>query len=93
MSALAQTLDIQVRDVAGQRPFVARGVRPELSVGDFVGSLTEQMNLPRTDSAGLPHAYHAYLGREARHLYAAEKVGDALRTQDQITLHPDVQAG
>ena len=93
MTAYAETLEIHVRDVAGQRPYVARGLRADLSVGDLVRSLSEKMNLPKTDSAGLPHSYHAYLGREARHLYATEKVGDALRTEDSITLQPDIQAG
>ena len=93
MSALAETLEINVRDVAGQRPYVARGLHRDLAIGDLVETLAERMNLPKTDSAGVPHSYHAYLSREARHLYAAETVGDALQPRDEIVLQPDIQAG
>jgi hypothetical protein len=93
MSALAETLEINVRDVAGQRPFVARGLRRDLSIGELVQNLAEKMNLPKTDAAGTPHSYHAYLSREARHLYAAETVGEVLKPRDEVVLQPDVQAG
>ena len=93
MTAYAESLEINVRDVTGQRPYVARGLPVDLSVGDMVRRLSEKMNLPRTDSAGLPHSYHAYLDREARHLHAGEKVGDALQDQDSLVLRPDIQAG
>ena len=93
MNAHAQTLNIQVRDVAGQRPYVARGLRAGLTIGDLVRNVAAKMNLPKTDSAGLPNAYHAYLSREARHLHATETVGDVLQSDDQIVLQPDVQAG
>ena len=93
MTAYAETLDIFIRDVAGQRPYKARGLRPELSVGDLIRSLSEKMNLPKKDATGQPHAYHAYLGREGRHLHATETVGDALQPDDEIVLQPDIQAG
>ncbi len=93
MSALNKTLDIAVRDAMSQRPHIARGLRPDLSVGDFIRSLTTKMNLPKTDSSGQPNAYHAYLHREGRHLHATETVGDALLPDDEIVLQPDIQAG
>ena len=93
MSTYDQTLDIHVRDVAGQRPYRARGLRGALTVGELIQGLSKKMNLPATDSTGQPNAYHVYLGREARHLHATERVGDALRTDDEIVLQPDIQAG
>ena len=93
MTAYAKTLDIHVKDVTGQRPYRARGLSTDLSVGDLVQRLSEKMNLPRIDSAGLPQNYQVYLDREARHLYATEKVGDVLEAEDRITLQPDIQAG
>jgi len=93
MTAYDKTMDIHVRDVASQRPYRARGLRAELSVGDLVRGLSEKMNLPKTDATGQVHAYHAYLGREGRHLHASERVGDALRPEDEIVLQPDIQAG
>ena len=93
MSAYAETLDIHVRDVANQRPSVARGLRAELSIGDLVRRLSTRMNLPQKDAAGHPNVYHAYLEREARHLHAAETVGEVLQPDDQLVLTPDIQAG
>ena len=93
MSAFDETLDIHVRDVAGQRPFRARGLRPELTVGELIRSLSAKMNLPTTDATGQSHAYHAYLGREGRHLHATETVGDALRADDELIIQPDIMAG
>ena len=51
MTAYAETLEISVRDVSGQRPYTASGLRSDLSVGDLIRSLTDRMNLPKTDSA------------------------------------------
>ena len=93
MSAYIQSIDIAVRDAMSQRPHVARGLRPDLVVGDLIRSLTEKMHLPKTDSSGQPNAYHAYLHREGRHLHATETVGDALQADDEIVLQPDIQAG
>lgn len=93
MSAYAETLDVHVRDVANQRPSVARGLRADLSIGDLVHRLSARMNLPKVDASGQPHVYHAYLQREARHLHATETVGDALQPEDEIVLQPDIQAG
>ena len=93
MSAYDETLDIHVRDVSGQRPYIARGLRANLDVGDLICSLAARMNLPQTDATGVRHAYHAYLGREGRHLHPTETVGDALLPDDEIVLQPDIQAG
>ena len=51
------------------------------------------MGLSRTDSRGQPLAYQARLDREARHLHGAETVGDALQDDDEIVLHPSIEAG
>ncbi|MCZ6889148.1 MAG: hypothetical protein O7H39_11685 [Gammaproteobacteria bacterium] len=94
MTALAEArFDVYVRDVAGQRPFVARALQGDTMIGDLVRSLVPRMKLPLADAEGRPHAYHAYLGREARHVHTSETVGEALLPDDELVLLPDIQAG
>jgi len=46
------------------------------------------------ESARLEHAeLESRLEREGRHLHASERIGDALQTEDHLTLHPNIDAG
>jgi len=82
-----------VSDVTGQRRFKLPSVPNDMTVDELVQSVLAKVKLPRVDSKGAPVAYKARLPREARHLGPSERVGDALTTDDEISLHPHVNAG
>lgn len=94
MSALvAEKLSFTARDASGQRRFRVKEVRTDTTMQELIGSLSQKLGLPAKDPTGAPQAFHAFLERDGRHLRASETVGDALRNDDEIVLHPDVQAG
>ena len=86
-------LNLNVSDVTGQRHATARAIPADFSVGQVIDGLLPQMQLNRTDRSGNPVQFDARLDREGRHLHRSERVGDALRPNDEITLHPRIMAG
>jgi hypothetical protein len=62
-------------------------------IGEIVAHLRDELRLPSTDADGRPLTYHARLSREARHLLASERVGDALQSGDELILQPSIDAG
>lgn len=92
-AALAMKLNLTARDASGQRRFALRDVRSDTSVEELIHGLTTRMGMPAEDATGMPQAFHAFLERDGRHLRASETIGEALKNDDEIVLHPDVQAG
>ena len=92
-ATVATKLNFTARDVSGQRRFQVRDVRADTTVQELISKLTQRLGLPAKDLAGAPQAYHGFLERDGRHLRSSETVGEVLRTDDEIILHPDVQAG
>lgn len=90
---LERKLNLTARDASGQRQYTVRDLRADTTVQELIRGLVPRMGLPAEDSTGTPQAFHAFLERDGRHLRASESVGDALRNEDEIILHPDVQAG
>ena len=85
---------IRVRDVTGQKSYVAPAVPADASVGQMVQALLKKMGLGQsTDGAGRPVSFRARLARQSRFLGSSERVGDCLRPEDELTLTPDIQAG
>lgn len=94
MSAvLATKLNLTARDASGQRKFVVRDVRADATVQELIRGLVPKMGLPAEDSTGMAQSFHVFHESSGRHLRASETVGEVLRNEDEITLHPDVQAG
>jgi hypothetical protein len=93
MTAVAMKLNLTARDATGQRKFAVRDVRSDTTVQELLNGLVPKMGLPAEDSTGTPQAFHAFLERDGRHLRSSETLGEALRNEDEIVLHPDVQAG
>lgn len=93
MGAAVAMLNLTARDATGQRKFSVRDLPGDTSVQELIRGLVPQMGLPSEDSTGTPQAFHAFLERDGRHLQSSETVGEVLRDQDEIVLHPDVQAG
>jgi len=86
-------IGLLVRDVSQQKMAEVEGVAEDSTVGELVQSLLDELRLPRTDIDGRSLTYHALLEREARHVHASEKVGEALRPGDALTLQPNIDAG
>ena len=84
---------LQVSDVSRQKMARIRSVPPTATVGELVHGVLGELRLPQTDSQGHTLSYHALLEREARHVHAGERVGDALQPGDHLTLQPNIDAG
>lgn len=86
------TMGFHASDVTGNKR--VRATSPtHTTIGELVQRLVAKMGLSRTDRDGGPLAYQARLDREGRHLHGAEMVGDALQEDDEIVLHPSIEAG
>jgi hypothetical protein len=86
-------LNLQVADVSGQKLFQVSDIEPDDTVGVLLSRAVMEMNMPQTDVAGRPLVYHARLEREGRHLHPAERIGDAVSTDDRLTILPNIDAG
>lgn len=86
-------LALTAMDVSGQKRAQMQAVPPDSTIGELIDVLLLEMGLPPNDSSGRPLTYQALLEREGRHLLASEQVGTVLQNQDQLTLHPNVDAG
>ena len=86
-------LDLEASDVTGQYASRLRGYPSDATVRDLVLELVDQMGLNRSDPSGVPYVYQARHERDGRHLHASEVVGEALKTGDRLTLHPNIDAG
>ncbi len=92
VATATKPLTFLVSDMSGQKSFRARGIAPDSTVGEMVASLLSRMGLVEKVD-GLPLSYAARLDREGRQLNASERVSDALREDDQLTLTPSIDAG
>jgi len=87
------TISLTASDVTGQKQVTVRDVPVTYSVGEMIDGLLPRMQLQHRDRAGQLVQYDARLDREARHLHRSELVGDALQTDDHLTMHPRILAG
>ena len=86
-------IGLRASDLSGQKTVKASGVPVDSTVGELVQGLLAKMGLAVNDTQGRPLAYRARLDREGRHLNGSESVRDALREDDHIVLHPNIDAG
>ena len=86
-------IGFQVRDNSGQRRFTVHNYRGDATVGELVRTFVDRLGLRRAGADAADEIYHAFSGREGRHLRSAEIVSDVIQQDDEITLRPDVQAG
>ena len=87
------TLSLVVRDITGSRRVKAAGVARGATIAEAIRDLLARMGLRRDDTEELPTHYRLRLDREARHLGSDELVGEALESDDEVTLHPSADAG
>ena len=67
-------------------------IEPDDTVSALVNRAVGQMSMPPTDVAGRPLVYHARLDRVGRQLYSSERIGDAILTNDRLTMFPSIDA-
>ncbi len=84
--------NITATDLTGQKRVRARAPMAA-TMGDFVEGLLPKLRLPSLDTSGRALTYHARVDRLGRHAHASETVGEVLVPDDQITLHPNIDAG
>jgi len=87
------TVRLNARDASGQRRVVLKSVRTDSTVEELVWGLMRRLGLPEKDSTGMPQAFHAFHERSGRHLLPSQTIGESLVNDDELILHPDVQAG
>ena len=92
MTTTTSTLRLRATDVRNEIQRQLSDVSIDLTVGELIDSLRESMLLPELDRSGRPLEYQARLDREGRHLHRSERVG-VLQDDDEIVLHPSVDAG
>ena len=90
---MAPLKGIRVSDVTGQNQVAIDELPSDSTIGEMLEGLVPQMRLPRNDSNGRPLTYHARLEREGRHLNRSERVSEALKESDRLTLQPNIDAG
>jgi hypothetical protein len=84
---------LEVSDVTGQKRADVTGADPQATVEELIEGLLPEMGIHRTDSEGRPLTFQIRLEREGRHLLGSERLGDALKNGDQLTLQPNIDAG
>jgi hypothetical protein len=92
-SAVLEPLELEVCDQTEQKVARVRSVDPEVTIDELIAGARQNLELPSQTSAGETLSYHARLEREGRHLLGSEKVGQALRPNDRLVLHHNVDAG
>lgn len=92
-TAAVSELKLHVQDVTGQKEKMVSDLKADATVGQLIDGLLARMKLPENDSQGRPISYFGRLEREGRHLHRTEILGDAVQTDDRITLLPNVEAG
>ena len=93
METATMTVGLRISDVTGQKAARASAVPASFTVRELVDRLIAKLGLARNDVEGRPLEYQARLQREGRHLNGAERVGDALRDDDELVLTPNIDAG
>jgi len=86
-------LKLHASDATGQKAVDVMDVPADATVGELINGLLPRLDLPMNSVDGTPLSYQARLQREERHLHNSERVGDALKAEDEITLHPNIDAG
>jgi hypothetical protein len=89
----APYLTLNARDFTGNKRSRVSRIPSDSTVGELVDGLLGRMKLPLTGGDGQPLSYHPLRQRESRHLYSSEVVGEVLADDDEIVLHPSVEAG
>jgi hypothetical protein len=86
------TLDLVVSDPSRQKIKTVEDVSPDYTTAELVQGLIDELSLPRNSPDGHAYGYQALLRREARHLGANERIGDAVESGDWLVLQPEVHA-
>jgi hypothetical protein len=91
--SVATTIDVFASGESGAGRVKASGVPTGATIAEFVKSMLGRMRLIDRDADGQPLLYRARLAREGRLLNPSERVGDALRPDDEIVIAPRIDAG
>jgi hypothetical protein len=86
------TLDLVVSDTSRQKVKTVEDVSSDYTAAELVQGLIDELSLPRNSPDGHAYSYQALLRREARHLGANERIGDACKDDDWLVLQPEVNA-
>ena len=85
-------LDLVISDPSRQKVKTVEDVSPDYTAAELVQGLLDELSLPRHSPDGHAYSYQALLRREARHLGANERIGDACESGDWVVLAPEVNA-
>jgi len=86
-------MTVVVTDVSRQKRARIKDLSPDTTVLEFLEEIVGRLELPRTDPSGRPQVYQVLVEREGRHLQGDERLGDVLKEDDLLILHPNIEAG
>ena len=92
-TAAAMNLNLYARDVTRQKKAHWPGISHDTTVRELVKGFVGKLRLVDKDQEGRPLQFRARLEREGRHLHDSELVSDALQPDDEVVLHPKINAG
>jgi hypothetical protein len=92
-TAATMDFDVYATDTSRQKKVKVSNFEPGTTVRELVKGLVERMRMVDKDRKGRPLQYRARLEREGRHLHDSELVSDALLPDDEVVLHPKINAG
>ena len=92
-TAAAMNLNLYARDVTRQKKAHWSDISHDTTVRELVKGFVGKLRLVDKDQKGRPLQFRARLEREGRHLHDSELVSDALQPDDELVLHPKINAG
>jgi hypothetical protein len=94
MSAVLDTIDLEVTDVSDQHRFTAEAIPRDASISELARVLAKDMALPDTDPRGRPQVYGLLHERTGRTLNSSETLTEAgIEPNDKVVLTPSIEAG
>jgi hypothetical protein len=91
-AATAESVDVVVSDVTRQRRFRAKNVKGNKTIGELIKGVLPKLGLAARDRNGEPISFRVR-HQNGRNLFPSEKVADAVRSGEEVTLERFTVAG
>jgi hypothetical protein len=79
--------------VSGQQTFAVDDCPEDVSVGELMPQLLEQMSLPRMDVSGNPLTHTLRRDSDGAVLNGSDVIGEVLQPGERVVVQPSIDAG